>query len=143
MVLNFFFSYLHFLFLCNAFVIKITVRTYHCFKLLTIKSCTSVFLLCDSNLIFSNSSFPSGSDRKECLKCRTPRFKPWVGKMHWRKKWQPTPVFLPGESHGQRGLAGCSLWGRKELDTTEQLTVQFQRANTLLTSRAGSDSDFP
>ena len=39
--------------------------------------------------------------------------------MHWRRKWQPTPVFLPGESHGQRSLVGCRLWGRTELDTTE------------------------
>ena len=40
----------------------------------------------------------------------------------WRRKWQPTPVFLPGESHGQRGLVGCGLWGCKELDMTKQLT---------------------
>ena len=39
--------------------------------------------------------------------------------MHWRRKWQPTPVFLPGESQGQRSLVGCSLWGRTESDTTE------------------------
>ena len=39
--------------------------------------------------------------------------------MHWRRKWQPTPVFLPGESHGQRSLVGCSTWGRTESDTTE------------------------
>ena len=38
--------------------------------------------------------------------------------MHWRRKWQPTPVFLPGESHGQRGLVGCRLRGRTESDTT-------------------------
>ena len=37
----------------------------------------------------------------------------------WTKAWQPTPVFLPGESHGQRSLKGYSLWGRKELDMTE------------------------
>ena len=37
----------------------------------------------------------------------------------WRKKWQPTPVFLPGESHSQRSLAGYSPWGRQELDMTE------------------------
>ena len=37
----------------------------------------------------------------------------------WRREWQPTPVFLPGESHGQRSLAGYSPWGAKELDTTE------------------------
>ena len=40
----------------------------------------------------------------------------------WRRKWQPTPAFLPGESHGWRGLVGFSLWGCKELDTTKQLT---------------------
>ena len=39
--------------------------------------------------------------------------------MHWRRKRQPTPVFLPGESQGQRSLVGCPLWGRTELDTTE------------------------
>ena len=39
--------------------------------------------------------------------------------MHWRRKWQPTPVFLPGESQGQRSLVGCCLWGRTESDMTE------------------------
>ena len=39
--------------------------------------------------------------------------------MHWRRKWQPTPVFLPGESQGRGSLVGCYLWGRTELDTTE------------------------
>ena len=40
----------------------------------------------------------------------------------WRRSWQPTPVFLPGESHGRRSLEGYSLWGRKESDITERLT---------------------
>ena len=39
--------------------------------------------------------------------------------MHWRRKWQPTPVFLPGESQGQGTLVGCRLWGRTQSDTTE------------------------
>ena len=39
--------------------------------------------------------------------------------MHWRRQWQPTPVFLPGESQGQGSLVGCRLWGRTELDMTE------------------------
>ena len=39
--------------------------------------------------------------------------------MHGRRKWQPTPVFLPGESQGEGSLVGCCLWGRTELDTTE------------------------
>ena len=53
---------------------------------------------------------------------RTHGFSPWAGKIPWRKKWQPIPVFLPGELHGQRSLAGYSPWGHKESDTTEQLT---------------------
>ena len=43
----------------------------------------------------------------------------WVGKIPWRRAWQPTPVSLPGESHGQRSLVGYSPWGCKELDVTE------------------------
>ena len=39
--------------------------------------------------------------------------------LYWRRKWQPTPVFLPGESQGRGSLVGCRLWGRTELDTTE------------------------
>ena len=46
-------------------------------------------------------------------------FHPWVGKIPWRGKWRPTPVFLPGESCGQRSLAGCSPQAHRELDTTE------------------------
>ena len=46
---------------------------------------------------------------------------PWVGKIPWRRKWQPTPVFLPGKSNGWRSLAGYCPWGRKELDMTERL----------------------
>ena len=45
--------------------------------------------------------------------------------MHWRRKWQPTPVFLPGESQGRESLVGCRLWGRRESDTTERLHFHF------------------
>ena len=55
------------------------------------------------------------------LQCGRPGFNPWVGKISWRRKWQPTPVFLPGKSHGQRNLVGYSPWGRKESDTTERV----------------------
>ena len=44
---------------------------------------------------------------------------PGLGRSPQRRKWQPTPVFLPGEAHGQRGLVGYSPWGRKEVDTIE------------------------
>ena len=53
--------------------------------------------------------------------------------MHWRRKWQPTPVFLPGESQGQGSLVGSRLWGRTELDTTE-VTQQQQQLSTTLQS---------
>ena len=56
-----------------------------------------------------------------------PRFDPWVGKIPWRREWQPTPVFLPGEVHGQRSLVGFSPWGRKELDTAERLTLSYMK----------------
>ena len=58
------------------------------------------------------------------LQCRRPGFNPWHGKISWRREWQPTPVFLPGEFHGQR-----SPWGHKELDTTEWLTCTTSQEN--------------
>ena len=54
-----------------------------------------------------------------CLQCKRPRFNPWVRKILWRREWLPTPIFLPGEFHGQRRLASSSLWGHKESDMTE------------------------
>ena len=66
--------------------------------------------------------FPGGSDSKSvCLQCGRPGFDTWVGKIPWRRIWQPTPVFLLGKSHGQRSLVGYSLWGCKESDMTERL----------------------
>ena len=59
-----------------------------------------------------------GSEEPTC-QCRRRRFNPWVRKIARSRKWQPTPVFLPGEFHGQRSLAGCSPQGRKESDMTE------------------------
>jgi len=55
-----------------------------------------------------------------------------VRKISWRRKWQPTLVFFPGEFHRYRSLAGYSLWGHKELDMTEQLILEgiIQKAKT-------------
>ena len=58
-----------------------------------------------------------------------PRFDPWVGKIPWRRKWQPTPVFSLGETHGQRSLVGYSPQGGKELDTTEQTYTMYPMTN--------------
>ena len=67
-------------------------------------------------------SFRGGSDGKESTcQCRGPGFDPWVRKIPWRRAWQPTPVFLPGESHGQRSLVGNHRWGCEESDTTQRL----------------------
>ena len=58
------------------------------------------------------------------------RFDPWVGKTPWSRKWQRPPVFLPGESHGQRSLTGYSPEGHRELDSTgETLHALFHQAN--------------
>ena len=70
--------------------------------------------------------FPGGSDGKSIwLQCWRPGFDPWVGKIPWRRKWQPTPVFLPGKYRGWRNLAGRSPWGGKESDTTEWLHCSY------------------
>ena len=71
----------------------------------------------------SSSCPPSGVSGKEPTdqyrRHKRHQFDPWVGKIPWRRVWQLTPVFSPGESRGQRSLAGYSPWGHKELDMTE------------------------
>ena len=70
--------------------------------------------------------FPGGASGTEpacqCRRHKKQGFNPWVGKIPWRSAWQPTPVFLPRESHGQRSLAGCSPQSYKS-DTTERLST--------------------
>ena len=57
--------------------------------------------------------------------CRRLWFNPWVGKIPWRREWQPSPVSLPGKSHGQRSLIGYSRWGRKESGLAERLALTY------------------
>ena len=73
----------------------------------------------------------------QCRRCRKCGFDPCVGTIPWRKTWQPTPVFLPGESQGQRILAGYSSWGHKESDMTEhaQMHTHSSRVKTPWKSR--------
>ena len=68
---------------------------------------------------FKYNGFPGGSDRKESMR------KTQVRKILWRREWLPPALFLPGEFHGQRSLEGYSPWDRKELDTTEWLTLKY------------------
>ena len=70
--------------------------------------------------ILQRLEFPGGSEGKESV-CDVgdSGWIPMLGRFPWRREWQPTPVFLPGEFHGQRILVGYSPWGHKELGTTE------------------------
>ena len=80
-----------------------------------------ILVLIWTSLMISGS-FPGCSVVKNrpanACQCRRQRFHPWVRKIPWRSKWQPTSVFLPGESRGQRRLESCSPWGLKESDMT-------------------------
>ena len=64
-------------------------------------------------LVCVHWSLPGGSSGKPSCQCRRHKFDPWVGKIPWRRNWQPTPVFFPGKSHGHRSLAGYSPWGHR------------------------------
>ena len=76
--------------------------------------------------LYNKDGFPGGASVKEptcqCKRCKRYRFSLWVGQIPWRREWLPTPVFLPGESHGQRSLMGCSPWSRTELTRPKGLS---------------------
>ena len=69
--------------------------------------------------------FPGGASSKEsacrCKRCKRHRINPWVGKIPWRRRWQPTAVFLPGKPHGQEEPGGYGPWGCKGSKTTEHV----------------------
>ena len=82
------------------------------------------------NAYFSRAfgGLSGGSDKRIHLQCRRPGLDLWAGKIPWRRARRPTPVFLPGEPHGQRSPAGCcSPCSHKERHTTEQLTRWMQQ----------------
>ena len=82
-----------------------------------------VFFSTPSGGLIIQEPSPGATSGKEpacqCKRCMRCGFHPWVGKISWRRKRQPTPVFLSGKSHGRWNLVGCSPWGYKELDVTE------------------------
>ena len=89
---------------------------------------------------------PSGDSGKEptcqCRRCKKRRLNPWVGKIPWRRRtWQPTPVFLPGEPHGQRSLVGCSPRGHKESDTTDATQHSEQSIHNVVVVSGVQQSD--
>ena len=106
--------YLFFLHLCSYLFFLVM-----CCRILNIVSCAV-----KQDLVVYPFYIPGGLESKESTcQCRRPGLVPWAGKIPWRKGWLPTPVFLPGEFCGQRRLVGYSPWNRKELDTTEGLTL--------------------
>ena len=83
-----------------------------------------------SILLFKNKvslekiwGFPGGSVVKIASAKQETQVQSWVRKIPWKRKWQPTSVFWPGKSHGQRSLVGYSPWGCKESDIAEQITA--------------------
>ena len=95
--------------------------------------------------VFDFFIFPDGTGGKEpaCHWRRLKRcgFNPWVRKIPWRRKWQPTPVFLPGESHGQRSLMNYSPWGRRVGHDRSNLarTAHVNNANHVRNAYYASD----
>ena len=99
---------------------------------------------CRNQGLQGTGASPVAQGQRIHLQCRRDRrgwFDPWVGKTPWKRKQQPTTVFLPGESHGQRSLVGYSSWGCKESDTTERLSLsarptQVEDGNFRLSTRS-------
>ena len=103
--------------LCELYLLSLKRFIFVSFKKKKIKCIINI-----KKKLFKKISVSLGLPRWPCgerirLQCKRHGFNPLVEKIPWRRKWQPAPVFLPGKSQGQRGLAGYSPWGLKELDT--------------------------
>ena len=96
----------------------------HTKNLASVNSYLYYFSYCE-NLSMQIEAFPGGASGKEptcqCRRHKRFRFDPWIQKIPWRRKWQPTPLFLPGECQVLRSLAGYSPWGLKVLNTSEAI----------------------
>ena len=113
-------------FIENYFIVDFLkwVKQWHMTKLYTFTAFLFYFL--EKQLYYSRSNYSKGlpwwlSSKESTSQCRRCRFDHWHRKIPWRRKWQPTPVFLPGKSHGQQSLVDYSPWGCKESDMTEWL----------------------
>ena len=85
----------------------------------------------NSNSKFGLPRWLSGKESAHLCRRQRCEFDPWVGKIPWRRKWQAAPIFLSGESHGQRGLVGCSLSDHKKLDATEYACMRVKFKNKI------------
>ena len=106
------------------------------FSTSSLRSINLLRVLLGSSIRYRYLGFPGGAVIKnicqcrywqnacQCRRLRKCGFNLWAAESCWGRKWWPSPVFLPGQSHGQRSLAD-SPWGRKELDMTKQLSAQY------------------
>ena len=90
------------------------------------------------DLTLRSWGFPDGKKKFAC-QCWRHGFNPRFWKIPWRRTWQPTPVFLPGKSHGQRSLVGYRLWGHKESETTELNWIELNYLCKVLRSENYAD----
>ena len=112
-----------FIYFADQIILTLVIRS--SFKL-THESLWHASYFVFTSLTSGSQGFPGGSDGKSiCQQCRRPGFDHWVRKIPWRRKWQPTAVFLPGKFHGRRSLVGYNPRRHKESDTTEQLHFQL------------------
>ena len=106
----------------DTILLRIRALGMNTLELLSMRTSLTGFVL-EAKQIFVCMSFSHRFPR--WLRGKEPAcdaFDPWVGKIHWRRAWPPTPGFLPGEYHGQRGLLCYNLWSHKELDMTAHRT---------------------
>ena len=101
----------------HLFVYFILIASVHALLVLTSYFTDFIFHHHFSNTMASKSGFWLRWE-SICPQCGRPRLNPWIGKIPWKRKWQPAPVLLPRKLHGWKSLLGYSPWGREESDTT-------------------------
>ena len=130
----------------------ISVWKYSRFLYINFVSCNFVIFIdelwidfwwCLIGFFFWGGGFPGGSEVKaSAWNVGDPGLIPELGKIPWRRKWQPTLVLLPGESHGGRSLVGYSPWGHKESDMTEWLHLGFFTYSIISSVKSDSFTSF-
>ena len=90
-----------------------------------------------NNSIHCANTFPGKEPACQCKRHKRQGLDTWVGKIPWRRAWKPIPVFLPGESYGQRSLVGYSPWGHRELATTKEFSMHtYANTNSFMVTTA-------
>ena len=116
---------------CPFFLILRTTSVYQLIFPMTLQPCKTFNLELSILSLYGLPWWLSG--KESSWQCRRHGFDPWVRKIPWRRKWQPTPVFLSGEFHGQRSLVGYNQWSHKRVSHSWEIKQQqFKVYTTLL-----------